>query len=59
MTRPMDPTRASRPPKTYRGSHKRVRRIKMRDSASWELWVLIGWLAFLVLVVLPWMIRHS
>jgi hypothetical protein len=55
----MDPASGSRPPKTYRGSHKRVRRIKMRDSGSWELWVLIGWLAFLVLVVLPWMIRHS
>jgi hypothetical protein len=48
-----------RPPKTYRGSRKRVRRIKMRDNGSWEFWVLVGWLAFLVLVVLPWMIRHS
>lgn len=31
----------------------------MRNNSSWDLWMLIGWLAFLVLVVLPWMIRHS
>ncbi len=55
----MDPTRGSRPAKTSREPRKRVRPIKMRDNGSWELWVLIGWLAFLVLVVLPWMIRHS
>ena len=26
---------------------------------SLELWLLIAWLAFLILLVLPWMMRHS
>jgi len=55
----MDPASGSRPPKTCRGSRTRVRRIKKRDNGSWQFWLLLGWLAFLVLVVLPWMIRHS
>jgi hypothetical protein len=55
----MDTTSGARAPKIYRGSRKRIRAIKMRDNGSWELWLLVGWLAFLVLVVLPWMIRHS
>jgi hypothetical protein len=55
----MDITSGSRAPKTYRGSRKRIRQIKMRHNGSWELWLLVAWLAFLVLVVLPWMIRYS
>jgi hypothetical protein len=32
---------------------------KPRDSSSWELWLLALWVAFLLLVVIPWMIRHA
>jgi hypothetical protein len=31
----------------------------MRGNESWELWILIAWVAFLLLVVVPWMIRHG
>jgi hypothetical protein len=27
----------------------------MRDNNSWELWLLIAWVAFIVFVVIPWM----
>jgi hypothetical protein len=36
-----------------------IGRIKRRGNNSWQLWLLIGWLAFLVLVVIPWMTRHG
>ena len=54
----MDPTSGSRAPKTYRGSRRRLKRIRLRDHGSWELWALLAWLAFLLFVVVPWMIRH-
>jgi len=31
----------------------------MRGNGSWELWILIAWVAFLLFVVVPWMIRHG
>jgi hypothetical protein len=49
----------NRPPKQYRGSKRRIKRIKWRRNGSLEMWLLAGWVAFLLLVVLPWMIRHS
>jgi len=49
--------RSSRPARLYRGSRRRLRRITLRGNGSGELWVLAGWVAFLLLVVLPWMIR--
>ena len=55
----MERAQGSRPQKVYRGSRRRVRRIKMRDNNSRTLWVLILWVAFLLIVVVPWMIRHS
>jgi hypothetical protein len=30
----------------------------MRDHNSWELWLLIAWVAFIVFVVIPWMMRQ-
>jgi len=33
--------------------------MKIRDRQSWELWLLMAWVAFLLLVVIPWMVRHS
>lgn len=55
----MDPTVGPRPPKTYRGSLRRLRRIKVRGHGSWELWILAAWVAFLLIVVIPWLIRHT
>jgi hypothetical protein len=48
-----------RPAKTYRGSKRRVRRIRMRGNGSWEMWIFVVWVAFLLFVVVPWMIRNS
>jgi hypothetical protein len=31
----------------------------MRGSFTWEMWLLVAWVFFLLLVVLPWMVRHS
>ena len=44
--------------KRYRGSRRRVRRLTMRGNGSWEFWLLLGWIAFLLLVVMPWMISR-
>jgi hypothetical protein len=48
-----------RPARTYRGSRRRVREIKPRGNGSAELWLFVGWVAFLLLVVLPWMVRRG
>jgi hypothetical protein len=49
----------SRPGKRYSGSRRRLKQIRIRGDFSWELWLLAGWVAFLVFVVLPWMIRYT
>jgi hypothetical protein len=48
-----------RPPKVYRGSRRRLKQLKLQGNASLELWLLVGWVVFLLLVVLPWMIRQG
>jgi hypothetical protein len=49
---------ASRPSKIYRGSRKRLRRITLRGNWSIELWIFIAIMAFMLLVGVPWLIRH-
>jgi hypothetical protein len=56
---PTDSRVSARPARVFRGSNKRVRRIRMRGNDSRQLWLLILWVAFLLLVVIPWMIRHG
>ena len=36
----------------------RCRQIRLRGNGSAELWLFVAWVAFLLLVVLPWMIRR-
>ena len=48
-----------RPGRWYRGSRQRLRRIRLRDNWSLELWLLIAWVAFLLFVVVPWMVRQG
>jgi hypothetical protein len=55
----MDATSGRRQPKVFRGSARRIRRIRMRGNNSLQFWLLVAWFAFLILVVIPWMIRHS
>jgi hypothetical protein len=46
----------SRSAKLYRGSRQRLQRIKLRRNGSWELWLLVAWVLFLLFVVVPWML---
>jgi hypothetical protein len=43
----------SRPARLYRGSNRRIRRI--RPGMNLEVWLLVGWTLFLLSIVLPWM----
>jgi len=47
-----------RPRRRFRGSHRRLKQIRMRGNSSWELWVLLAWIVFLLAIVLPWMVRQ-
>jgi hypothetical protein len=48
-----------RPAKVDRGSRRRLKQIKLRGNGSAELWLLIGWVVFLLVVVLPWIVRQG
>jgi hypothetical protein len=50
---------APRSGKWYRGSRRRLKQIRLRGNSSAEVWLLAGWVAFLLLVVLPWMMRDA
>jgi hypothetical protein len=43
--------------KVYRGSRRRVRRIKWSDTTP-EFWIFVVLVIFLFFVIVPWMIRH-
>jgi hypothetical protein len=47
-----------RPGKVYRGSRKRVRRIRFRDNWAVELWLLVAVILFVLFVVVPWLVQH-
>jgi hypothetical protein len=42
----------------WRGSRKRLRRIRFRENTSPEFWVAVAVLLFLLLIVLPWLVTH-
>jgi hypothetical protein len=54
-----DAAPGSKPGKRHRGSSRRLRQIRLRANWSVEFWLLIAWVAFLLLVVVPWMIRQG
>jgi hypothetical protein len=45
------------PSKVYRGSRRRLKQLRLRGNWPIEMWLLIGWIGFIVLVVVPWMAR--
>jgi hypothetical protein len=51
-------TSGPRPGKVYRGSRKRVRRIRFRDNWPVELWILVAVILFMLFVVVPWLVQH-
>jgi hypothetical protein len=42
----------------YRGSKKRVARIRMRDNMSVGMWCFVVFMVLLILVGVPWMVTH-
>jgi hypothetical protein len=42
----------------YRGSRKRVHRIRMQDNWSVEFWLFVVFVLLALLVVVPWLIRN-
>jgi len=49
----------SRPPRVYRGSRRRLRRITMRGNWTGEIWLVLVWVLFLLFVVIPWMSKQG
>ena len=47
------------PSKMYRGLRRRLKRLRVRDHWSAEMWFVLGCFGFVVLIVDPWMVRHS
>jgi hypothetical protein len=47
-----------RPGRAYRGSRKRVRRIRFRDNWAVELWILVAVILFVLFVLVPWLVQH-
>ena len=48
----------TRPALHYRGSRRRVRRIHFRGNWSKTMWLFAAWLAILLFVIVPYMLRH-
>jgi hypothetical protein len=44
--------------RVYRGSRKRLRRIKWYEHTSIEFWIFVLLLLLMVFVAIPWLIRH-
>jgi hypothetical protein len=42
--------------KVYRGSKKRLQRVRMRGNGSVALWVFVAVVLFSLFIALPWMI---
>jgi hypothetical protein len=45
--------------KVYRGSKRRVQRIRLRGNGSLALWVFVAIVLFSLFVMLPWLIEHA
>ena len=48
----------ARPARAYRGSRRRVRRIRFRGNWSLEIVLFVIWLLFALFVLVPWIVRH-
>jgi hypothetical protein len=48
----------ARPGRFYRGSRRRLRRIRFRGNWSLEIVFFVIWLLFALFVLVPWIVRH-
>jgi hypothetical protein len=44
--------------RVFRGSKKRLARIRIRDNMSLGMWCFVALMAMLLLVVVPWLVNH-
>ena len=56
--RPSGSPQGSRLSRSYRSSRRRLLRVTLVGNSSWQIWVLVLWVLFLLFVVLPWMSRR-
>jgi hypothetical protein len=42
----------------YRGSRKRLRRMRWRQNMPVEFWILVAVLLAALFIIVPWIIRH-
>ena len=43
---------------TFRGSRRRLRRIRFRDNWTKEMWLLVAFVLALLLLLFPWFVHH-
>jgi hypothetical protein len=43
---------------TYRGSRRRLRRIRFRENWTRDMWLLVAVVVLTILVLFPWLVRH-
>jgi hypothetical protein len=48
----------TRAPKTFRSTHRRMRRIRMSRRETLLLWLFLAWLALLVGIMLPYLAHY-
>jgi hypothetical protein len=44
--------------RAYRGSRRRLRRIRLRGTWSLEIVLFVIWVLFALFVLVPWIVRH-
>jgi hypothetical protein len=49
----------SRPGLTFRGSRRRLARLRFRDTWSPQMWVLVVVMGLALLFLVPWLIVHQ
>ena len=43
---------------TYRGSRRRLRRIRFRENWTRDMWLLVAFVVLTILVLFPWLVKH-
>jgi hypothetical protein len=52
-------TRQRHPPRAWRGSRKRLRRIKFRENTSVEFWIFVALVIVMLAVIMPWLLVRA
>jgi amino acid permease len=49
----------TRAPRSFRGTYKRIRRVRMVRRERVLVWLFVAWLVVLLFMLLPYVARHS